>query len=72
MLRSSLCVRLRVVRMAASDSARLNLGEPSYKYSNRYLEQEVFRPAMALALLYCTVLSFGMVMTACVQPKGAQ
>eukprot|EP00729_Bicosta_minor_P007195 gene7195-11584_t len=37
---------------------------------NTYLEQDVFRPAIALALLYCTVLSFGTVMTAYIYSRG--
>ena len=37
---------------------------------NTYLEQDIFRPAIALALLYCTVLSFGTVMTAYVYSRG--
>lgn len=36
----------------------------------RYVQQSVFRPALALALLYCTVLSFGSVMTAYANHRG--
>ena len=37
---------------------------------SRYSKLAIFRPALALALVYCTVLSFGSIMTAYAYTRG--